>query len=69
MARQAGQQLAREDAAAEALLELRPNAPPADPFSVGLYMDGLVRRLNQVPVSSITGVVIRAYRLLPCSSA
>ncbi|MDE1545996.1 hypothetical protein PTW32_11265 [Dechloromonas agitata] len=47
MARQAGQQLAREDAAAEALLELRPNAPPADPFSVELYMDGLVRRLNR----------------------
>lgn len=47
MARQAGQQLAREDAAAEALLELRPNAPPADPFSVDLYMEGLVRRLNR----------------------
>ncbi len=47
MARQAGQQMAREDAAAEALLEMRPNAPPANPFSLELYMDGLIRRLNR----------------------
>ena len=47
MAREAGQRLAQQDAAGEALLELRPNGPPANPFSLGLYLDGLVRRLNR----------------------
>ena len=69
MARQAGQQMAREDAAAEALLEMRPNAPPANPFSLELYMDGLIRRLNRGLVSSMASVGIRGCRRLPCSSA
>ena len=47
MARDAGQRLAQQDAAGEALLELRPNGPPANPFSLGLYLDNLVRRLNR----------------------
>lgn len=47
MAREAGRNLAREDAAGDALLELRPNGPPANPFSLETYLDGLVRRLNR----------------------
>ncbi len=47
MAREAGRQMAREDAAGDALLELRPNGPPANPFSLEMYLDGLVRRLNR----------------------
>ncbi len=47
MAREAGRHLAREDAAGDALLELRPNGPPANPFSLEMYLDGLVRRLNR----------------------
>lgn len=47
MAREAGRQLAREDAAGEALLELRPNGPPVNPFSLENYLEGLVRRLNR----------------------
>lgn len=47
MARQEAQQLAAADAAGGALLEARPNGPPADPFSLDLYMNALVRRLNQ----------------------
>lgn len=47
MAREAGRQLAREDATGDALLELRPNGPPANPFSLEMYLDGLVRRLNR----------------------
>lgn len=47
MARQAGRDLARADDAGDALLELRPNGPPVNPFSIEVYMDGLVRRLNR----------------------
>lgn len=47
MAREAGRQLAQQDTAGDALLELRPNGPPANPFSLELYLDGLVRRLNR----------------------
>jgi hypothetical protein len=47
MAREAGRHMAREDAAGDALLELRPNGPPANPFSLEMYLDGLVRRLNR----------------------
>jgi hypothetical protein len=47
MAREQGQQLAARDEAGEALLEPRPGGPPADPFSLELYLDGLVRRLNR----------------------
>lgn len=47
MAREQGRQMARQDAADEALLEMRPNAPPVHPFSLENYLDGLVRRLNR----------------------
>lgn len=47
MAREAGQQQERHESAGTALLELRPNAQPPDPFSLDLYVDGLVRRLNR----------------------
>ncbi len=47
MAREVGREMARADEAGEALLELRPNGPPANPFSLEFYLDGLVRRLNR----------------------
>ena len=47
MAREAGRQQARADAAGEALLELRPNGQPVNAFSLEIYLDGLVRRLNR----------------------
>ncbi|QRM21035.1 hypothetical protein GBK02_10800 [Dechloromonas sp. TW-R-39-2] len=47
MAREQARQLAAQDEAGEAMLERRPNGPPADPFSLEMYMDGLVRRLNR----------------------
>jgi hypothetical protein len=47
MAREQGRQMAARDEAGEALLELRPGGPPVDPFSLELYLDGLVRRLNR----------------------
>lgn len=47
MAREAGRQMAQQEAAESATLEMRPNAPPADPFSLEMYVDGLVRRLNR----------------------
>ena len=47
MAREQGRQMAAQDEAGEAMLERRPNGPPPDPFSLEMYMDGLVRRLNR----------------------
>ncbi|MFZ2268244.1 MAG: hypothetical protein WAV95_11770 [Azonexus sp.] len=47
MAREAGRQMAQQEAADSATLEMRPNAPPADPFSLEMYVDGLVKRLNR----------------------
>lgn len=47
MAREAGQQMAQRDGTGAALLEMRPDAAPPDPFSLDLYVDGLVRRLNR----------------------
>ncbi len=47
MAREAGRQQARADAAGEALLELRPNGQPVNAFSLEMYLEGLVRRLNR----------------------
>jgi len=47
MAREAGRQMAQQEAAESATLEMRPNAPPADPFSLEMYVDGLVKRLNR----------------------
>ena len=47
MAREQGRQMAARDEEGEALLELRPNSAPPDAFSLELYLDGLVRRLNR----------------------
>jgi hypothetical protein len=47
MAREQAMQQARQDAADGASLELRPNAAPPDPFSLEMYLDGLVKRLNR----------------------
>lgn len=47
MAREQGRQMAARDEEGEALLELRPNTSPPDPFSLELYLDSLVRRLNR----------------------
>ena len=43
---EAGKQ-AREESAGSALLELRPNAAPPDPFSLEMYLESLLRRLNR----------------------
>ena len=47
MAREYGRQQARQDESGTAVLERRPDSPPPDPFSLDLYMDGLIRRLNK----------------------
>lgn len=47
MAREEGRRLAAQDEAEEALLELRPNAPPIHPFSLESYLEGMIRRLNR----------------------
>lgn len=47
MAREAGRQMARDDANGDALLELRPNGGPVNSFSLEMYLDALVRRLNR----------------------
>ena len=47
MAREAGREEARRDDSGTAVVERRPDAPPPDPFSLELYMDSLVRRLNK----------------------
>lgn len=47
MAREQGRQLAQQDSEREATLERRPNSAEPDPFSLDLYVDGLVKRLNR----------------------
>lgn len=47
MAREQGRQMAAQDGSEDALLEMRPNAPPVHPFSLESYLNGLVRRLNR----------------------
>lgn len=47
MAREYGRQQARQEESGTAILERRPDSPPPNPFSLDLYMDGLVRRLNK----------------------
>jgi len=42
-----GRQQARRDEQGLLLLERRPDTPPPDPFSLDLYLDGIVRRLNR----------------------
>jgi hypothetical protein len=47
MAREEAWQQAREESAGSALLDLRPNTAPPDPFSLEMYLDGLLKRLNR----------------------
>jgi hypothetical protein len=47
MARGQGQQQARQDEEGTATVELLPNMPPPDPFSLDFYLDSLVKRLNR----------------------
>ncbi|WP_226401050.1 hypothetical protein [Ferribacterium limneticum] len=47
MAREEAWKQAREESAGSALLDLRPNATPPDPFSLEMYLEGLLRRLNR----------------------
>ncbi|WP_245754588.1 hypothetical protein [Candidatus Accumulibacter aalborgensis] len=47
MARDMSRQQARVDAEGSAMLERRPNTPPPEPFSLDLYLDGLLKRLNR----------------------
>jgi len=47
MAREEAWKQAREESAGSAMLDLRPNAAPPDPFSLELYLEGLLRRLNK----------------------
>lgn len=47
MASEQARQSARQDEAENAVLELRPNTEPPDPFSLEMYLDGLIQRLNR----------------------
>jgi hypothetical protein len=47
MAREQAKEIARQDEAGAASLELRPNAAPPDPFSLSMYVEGLLKRLNR----------------------
>jgi hypothetical protein len=38
---------AREESSGSATLDLRPNAAPPDPFSLEIYLEGLLKRLNR----------------------
>ncbi|HRE17891.1 MAG TPA: hypothetical protein PLW86_12645 [Rhodocyclaceae bacterium] len=46
MARNNAREQARLEGEQRATLEMRPAAQPPDPFSLGMYVDGLIRRLN-----------------------
>ncbi len=47
MAREQARQMSRQEEAEDTTLELRPNEAPPDPFSLEMYVDGLVKRLNR----------------------
>ena len=47
MAREYGREQAREDSQGSEMLERRPNSPPVDPFSLEMYLDSLVKKLNR----------------------
>ena len=47
MARDYGREMAARDAAETVMLEPRPNAAPPDPFSLHMYVDNLIKRLNR----------------------
>lgn len=46
-ARDLGREQAGQDEAGTTMLERRPNSPPPEPFSLDLYVDGIVKRLNR----------------------
>ncbi len=43
----AGKQPVRQDAETRETVERIPNSPPADPFSLEMYFEGMVKRLNR----------------------
>lgn len=47
MARAAGRQQAMLDNDGNEMLERRPDSPPVDPFSLEMYLDGVVKKLNR----------------------
>ena len=47
MAREYGRQQAREEHEGSEILERLPNSEPPDPFSLEMYLDALVRKLNR----------------------
>lgn len=47
MAREVGREVAEREASETLMLEPRPNAAPPDPFSLQMYLDGLIKRLNR----------------------
>nr|MBL8411550.1 hypothetical protein [Dechloromonas sp.] len=47
MAREAGRDLARQDMAAREVVERLPNSPEPDPFSLEMYLDAVVKKLNR----------------------
>jgi hypothetical protein len=46
-AREEAWRQAREESSGSATLDLRPNAAPPDPFSLEMYLEGLLKRLNR----------------------
>jgi len=47
MAREYGREQALKDEASEATLERLPNSAPPDPFSLEMYLDAIVKKLNR----------------------
>jgi hypothetical protein len=47
MAREYSRQQARQQAEGSEMLELLPNSPPVNPFSLEMYLDALVKKLNR----------------------
>lgn len=47
MARDIGRQQAAQEQEGSEVLERLPNSPPVDPFSLEMYLDSLVRKLNR----------------------
>jgi len=47
MAREIGRQQAQQEREGSEVLERLPNSPPVDPFSLEMYLDALVRKLNK----------------------
>lgn len=47
LARESGREQARQDGEENVTLERLPNSPPVDPFSLEMYLDALVKKLNR----------------------